>query len=943
MQKFGLSFLCVTLSALRFCTADVVEEAEPKIAASIPCPQKDCGDSPSGLSQRFLTRDPSQSSGPKIVAEGESVEAIQLPSLTTQSRELSRESNCQECTGKTPSMSVSVRHIDPGGIGFKEGYTTLEGFFSLNKGSYIPFLDLRGHVFNNGKYAANAGLGLRFVSGCRSYGINSYYDYRTTKHQHYNQIEVGLESIGEKFDIFINGYLPVGSKKSPFFAKEKTTMNEISGEEFDFGFFSGNNLFLTATSGSITSSMITRKKVEFAMKGIEGFFRFTLPARNNFFVSAGAGPYYYKGDYGKHAVGGKGIVSATWKNSITARVIGSYDNLFHGKVQGEVGFTWTFGPRESQKRRKNSGDCCIPLFSQKLVSSPVINEIIVLDKHHIKKTSQVVTSLAGTTAIAIDPSTGLPYTFWFVNNTSSSAGTFESPFPTLLAAQNASSASDVIYVFAGDGTTKGMDLGINLKNFQRLLGASIPQSLPTTQGLIVIPPQGSLMPSITAPFGASVVNVAGNNSISGFQIATDAAGTINGSYCIGSVSSDTANLFVSNNILTANNGAVGIFPNNPSGQITIVGNQLNSADMLGTFGMYFAQTNGFGTYNIENNIVSDFQNTFPRPPLPEVPVGSGIVVLAENDANVIVTASGNQINECARNYLDLRAFGEGNPHLFAHVENNDMQGPGNFGMFLYTQDIATENFELLNNQVSECSFGIIAQAEGNSEITGLIKNNVLTTGMGGSGVIMQTNALDQVESAKGHFTVISNDVSFFDAQGISTNSRGSSFLTALIENNVVHDNGKAGLYMISLDSSNTDLIVLNNVINDNNGGMETEPVDDATLHIILQRNAIYNNNTTGIFAKATENGIGKYEILSNTFYNNNFTSGSSGSAVTMISQDAARLCLRMQENQASMEDPPDYYLKNTSLNEFNVEPLVGNTGTVMEIDTTPVPAGFCGP
>jgi len=856
-------------------------------------------------------------------------------------------SNSQKDYGDSSKpMRVTLRHIDPGGIGYNEGYTTLEGFFSFNNGNYVPFLDLRGHVFNNGKYAANAGLGMRFLSGCRSYGFNSYYDYRMTKHQHYNQIGIGLESIGEIFDIFINGYLPVGSKKSPYFSKRTTTTTELSDEEFTFGSFRGNNLFLTATSGSITSTTITRKKVEFAMKGIEGFCRFTLPTGDNFFVSAGAGPYYYKGNYSRHAIGGKGIFSATWKNSITARVTGSYDSLFHGKVQGELGLILAFGPkRKKERKKKNNGGCCTPSFSQKIVLSPEINEIIVIDKHRIKKKTEVVTSLVGTEAIAIDPLTGKPYTFWFVNNTSSSTGTFESPFPTLFAAQEASSANDVIYVFAGDGTTKGMDVGITLKNSQMLLGASISHTIPTTQGPIVIFPQDTIMPSITALPGTSVINVANKNRISGFQIATDAAGIINGSYCIGSVSSGTANLIVSNNILTANNGAIGIFPQNPSGKITITGNNLQSADMLGTFGIYLAQTDGIGSYNIENNVVSNFQYpNHPQPQLPEAPYGSGIVIFAKNDTNMSLIVSGNQINGCTGNGLNLSAFGTENPFLSARVENNQLQGVvgGEPGMFLYTDNEATENFKVLNNLINGCSFGVIARAESNSQMTGLIKNNVIMNGLGGSGILLQTNVLGQIESATANFTVISNNVSFFEAQGIATDSNGSSSLTARVENNTLHALGKAGLYMFSFDSSNSNLTIINNVIHDNNGGMEIEPVDDSTLHALIQGNMFYNNNDAGILTRATGHGTGVYEILSNTFYNNNFLIGNSGSALTMISENFATLCLRMLNNQASMENAPDYFLERKPLSEFRVEPLVGNIGTIVEILTTPVPAGFCG-
>lgn len=68
---------------------------------------------------------------------------------------------------------LSIRHIEGGGIGYSQGYTTLEGFFAPNPEGLplMPFLDLRGHVFNNGKMAANGGLGLRGILGSRAYGL----------------------------------------------------------------------------------------------------------------------------------------------------------------------------------------------------------------------------------------------------------------------------------------------------------------------------------------------------------------------------------------------------------------------------------------------------------------------------------------------------------------------------------------------------------------------------------------------------------------------------------------------------------------------------------------------------------------------------------------------------------------------------------------------------
>ena len=57
-----------------------------------------------------------------------------------------------KCTPGPRSMRASVRHIEAGGIGYNKGYSTLETFIAGNptRWSVMPFLDLRGHVFNDG-------------------------------------------------------------------------------------------------------------------------------------------------------------------------------------------------------------------------------------------------------------------------------------------------------------------------------------------------------------------------------------------------------------------------------------------------------------------------------------------------------------------------------------------------------------------------------------------------------------------------------------------------------------------------------------------------------------------------------------------------------------------------------------------------------------------------
>jgi len=805
-------------------------------------------------------------------------------------------------------MRIVGRHIDPGGIGYGEGYTTLEGFFSPTRpfgGDWVPFLDLRGHLFNDGKPAVNAGTGVRYISCSRVWGINAYYDYRKTNRQHYNQVAAGLESLGKVWDFRINGYLPVGGKSSPFW-----------GHHFDH--FKDNYAYLSG-------------KKEFALKGANAEAAAHINITKNVDFTVASGPYYLTG-HGATAWGGEARVEFDLFDYCRLEGFTSYDSNFRWTGQGQFSIVIPFGrKRKIQKKSCQSWSTALALAKRSV--QPINRfEIIPVDR---KKTKSK----------AIDPSTGKPYVFWFVNNTSHSKGTFESPFPTLIAAQNASGPNDVIYVFPGDGTSAGMDAGIVLKKNQRLYGAGLGYTLPTATGKMSIPPQAVGLPKLRASLGSPVVTVADNNIISGLHITADANAVFNGSYCIGSFSGMTRNLFVSQNTLIANNGAAGIIPNMPTAEVTILSNTIHSADDQGTFGVYLANTSGGGFYNIADNTITHFQNMTQD--LPDIPSGTGISIAVLNYNSAIATVSGNQISDCTGHAINFFAVGAGSPILYANVNGNHLEGVPltGVGTYLFSDDNAMTAFEVSNNHTNEFAFGLIAQAEGSSTMTGTIQNNVFSNGPLGSGIILDTNFITGSGTAKGTFKVIGNDISRYgDAQGIATAAKGSSTLIATIEKNYVHEIGKAGLFLQGFGFSNTNVVVLDNIIDGNNGGMEVDAFEDSTVSLVMQRNTITNNNGAGLFGNPKSNGHAIYDVVGNIFMNNNIMNLNSGSALTIIPEDLAHVCLRLEYNQSTLEaTTPDYYLHKGLFSVFNSEPIVYNTGEIDQAGITYVPAGSCGP
>jgi len=446
-------------------------------------------------------------------------------------------------------MRVRVRYTTPKGIGYRPGYTTAEAFFSpscfLND-TWLPFVDLRAHVFDTGKPAVNAGFGWRYLAKRRIWGANAYYDYRNTKRQHYNQVAVGLESLGAVWDFRINGYLPVGKKYSPYFSPK-------------FYAFEGNELLI-------------QLKRDFALKGFDAAAAYHFNHFKDAPLYFSLGTYYLTG-VATSTWGAELIASADLFTYLTLQGNLSYDHFFKWIGQAQIGINIPFGKKCTEKRRgPNSINA---LATQRIYR----HEIIPVGKE------KAVTA-------AINPLTLDPWIFWFVDNTSHSSGTYENPFALLVDAQMASAPNQAIYIFPGDGTSTGMNGGITLKEAQLLLGSSVDQQIPTTEGSITIPPMGATLPYLTNLSG-DVVTLANNNTVSGLLIDIQQNGAN------GLIGNGIYNLFLDRSDFissTAASSINGVSLTDSSGQITVEENSFNGFS-----------SGGVGI-NISNGSIASFQS-----------------------------------------------------------------------------------------------------------------------------------------------------------------------------------------------------------------------------------------------------------------------------------------------------------------------------------------------
>lgn len=250
-------------------------------------------------------------------------------------------------------MHVSIRHNEGRGIGYEDGYTTLEAFRIDDTHSEfaMPFLDIRGHVFNNGKLAGSIGIGGRGLieSINQNIGVYFYYDVRRVgKGLTANQLSPGIELVGKRMEYRVNGYFPVG---------------KVEGHKYDRKF----------EENSI------RSKRYHTMTGFDSEVGLHLTQSTKYDIYAGAGPYYFQTSR-VDSWGGRARLLGRYKEYITLELAYSYDHLFNSIVQGSVALTFPFGPK-----LKRDGSCCPDandLLLSRAAFAPSRLEIPVVKTHH---------------------------------------------------------------------------------------------------------------------------------------------------------------------------------------------------------------------------------------------------------------------------------------------------------------------------------------------------------------------------------------------------------------------------------------------------------------------------------------------------------------------------------------------------------------------------------
>lgn len=341
---------------------------------------------------------------------------------------------------------ATVRYRGPRGIGYDEGYTTFELFFSpKGQEGARAFVDLRAHIFDSGRWAANAGIGTRIaLQQENAFGLNLYYDWRDEKHiGGIPQVGAGAEYLTPDFDIRVNGYAPVGGRKKIRDAEfcRLEGHHAIGTEKID-----GPLPVLDAEMGIPFNNFYGNLYFAFG-----GYYLFENCIEG---VKLGQAP------------GAKIRAQMIPMDSVIIGGFVSYDKIFDVRANGYVSISLPLGPNNMPSKgerfkRKNPAPCDQKVLRRGRFTQPVYRQEIIpveTDSRQFKIGFQDPCCCAR---------------FIVVDNSfcGFGCGTFEQPYKHLVDAERFSCPGDIIYVRPG---CKPYNRGIVLKPKQTLVGSGVP-------------------------------------------------------------------------------------------------------------------------------------------------------------------------------------------------------------------------------------------------------------------------------------------------------------------------------------------------------------------------------------------------------------------------------------------------------------------------------------
>lgn len=732
----------------------------------------------------------------------------------------------------TPRLGIG--HTSSGG-GF-DGFTRLEGFVPLlqSPGENLTFLEGRLFLDND-----DANLGGNLTLGYRTYNANSHriwggymsYDNRHTGHNTFNQLGLGIESLGNVWDFRVNGYLPIGDRRQG--------VGDVGVRD---SFFRRN--FLILEQGQDKEAAMAGFDAEVGAKlaqiGTDGDLR-------------GYGGLYWYDAQGSSEIWG-------WRVRLEARPSDSFnlglslqnDDLFGTNLVFTVGATF---PGRRPQGLTDEDDQVVA----RLAESVQRTNAIVID--HQDDFQEVP---------ATNPETGEPYVFQHISlGEMGGDGTFENPFGTVEngLTQTMSDGNDIVYV--QPGTNPGIP-PFTIPDRVQVLSTGPIQQLDTVEtGMVQLPLSGAgVLPTIT-PGAAASVTMGNQTTLSGFYIPN--AGT----FGIEGIGIDTVT--IRENAI-ANSTQSGILLLETTGNVSVTDNSIDTTGGLGNSGFFIFNTAGSVDLNLVRNQISNTTGD-----------GMGFVLFNTEDSTITLSENilaGNQFSGIGFrlanavnvnfNINDNTSLSNDSAGLVAELFSNynssviiidneisDNQFNGIAMTLIDNSDgiVTINNNEIRGNQEDGIIIGLFAD----SDETVTIVNNTLTEN--------QFNGIDLFlrNNSQGTFNITNNTILNNQLDGIIFTFLDNSRGMVTIAENTLAANQRRGMTVQSSAAAEGEVIIQNNLISDNETlGIATLMLGDSDLGVTIDNNEIFNNGHHGIGVSIQEFATSRLTITDNQVDRNGF-------------------------------------------------------------------------
>ncbi|MEQ9622455.1 right-handed parallel beta-helix repeat-containing protein [Coleofasciculus chthonoplastes] len=729
---------------------------------------------------------------------------------------------------------LGIGHTSSGG-GF-DGFTRLEGFVPLlqTPGKNLTFLEGRLFLDND-----DANLGGNLLLGYRTYSANSdriwggymSYDNRHTGHNTFNQLGLGIESLGTVWDFRVNGYLPIGD-----------TRQGIGDAGVRDIFFRRN--FLILEQGQNKEAAMGGWDAEVGAKlaqiGTDGDLR------------GYGGLYWYDAEGTSEIWGWRVRLEAHPSDNFNLGLSLQNDDLFGTNLVFTVGATF---PGSRPQGLTDEDDRVLARFAESIQRT---NAIVIDHQDDFQEVP------------ATNPETNEPYIFQHVVlGEIGGDGTFENPFGIVENGldQTVSDGNDIVYV--QPGSNPGIP-PFTIPDRVQVLSTGPIQQLDTVEtGIVQLPLSGAgILPTIT-PGAAASVTLGNRTTLSGFYIPD--AGTF------GIEGREIDTVTIRDNAI-ANSTQAGIVLLETTGNVTVTDNRIDTTGGLGNSGFFIGNTAGSVDLNLVRNQIV---NT----------TGDGMGIVLFNAEDSTVTLSENILTDNLLNGIGFRLANAVNVNF--NINDNTSQNNGSAGLVSELVNNSNSSVTIINNEISDNQFDGIAMAlADNSEGIVTMTNNNLR-GNQEDGIVIglfadsdeivtivdntlsenQFNGIDILlrDNSQGTVNITNNTILNNQFDGIIFTFLDDSRGRVTIVENTLARNQRRGMTVQSTMTAEGEVLIQNNLISDNETlGIAGLMIGDSSLGVTIDNNEIFNNGYHGIGVSIQEAATLRLEITDNRVDRNGF-------------------------------------------------------------------------